>query len=108
MKSGVYKLYWDNTPYYYIGSSTNIDNRFEQHKNLLNSGVHNRLLMEQFNKNGFPKLEILESIEDKTQLPVRELYHYGLCDKKYSLNILMQKTPRAHSGDDFQKKIQCI
>ena len=109
IKSGIYKLYWPGTPYYYIGSSLYIDKRYKAHINGLNAKKHNNKLIQAFfDINGIPSIEIIELCEDKTKLPVRELYHFSKTDHKYTLNIVMQKTPKAHSSTDFQKKLQCI
>jgi len=63
---GVYRLYWENNNYFYIGSSKSIYHRISVHfSNLKNGGHANDNLQLLFNEHGVPKYEILKICETK-------------------------------------------
>ena len=71
MLSGVYKIRNETNDRFYIGSSNDIVSRWNQHKNMLASGIHpNKALQIDYDKSGIQsfKFEILETIEDVTVL----------------------------------------
>lgn len=60
MKSGIYKLYWDNCDYYYVGQSKNTPKRITGHINCLKKNKHeNKKLSDVVKKYGLPKGEVL-------------------------------------------------
>jgi hypothetical protein len=75
---GVYVIINTITGDMYIGSSVNINNRLLQHIEALKTGTHhNYKLQNAFDIYGYEnfKFEILETVNDTSQLPFRE-YHY--------------------------------
>lgn len=59
-KSGIYRIYWNNCSYYYIGQSVDVYKRFSKHKRLLKKGIHeNSRLQNVFNKYGLPEMEVI-------------------------------------------------
>jgi group I intron endonuclease len=77
MKSGIYKIINENSGIFYIGSSINIKERFNQHLRQLNSNNHfNDKLQKAWNKyetSSF-KFEVIEYI-DVYNLLIREQYY---------------------------------
>jgi len=73
--SGIYKIICLNNNKFYIGSSTNINQRLKNHINLLNQNKHkNKYLQNSWNKYGEQnfKYEIVETIYDISGLSIRE------------------------------------
>lgn len=61
IKTGIYKLKWENNDYYYIGSSVDIDMRFKTHTNALKRGEHeNSNIQSTYNIHGLPDIEIID------------------------------------------------
>jgi len=60
-KLGIYKLSWEESGYFYIGQSIDIQNRFNRHKYLM---IHNKnksgFIQSVYNKYGMPSFKILE------------------------------------------------
>ncbi len=76
--SGIYKIYWKNCDYFYIGQTIDFNKRFGKHKRLLRKGNHeNSALRNIFSKYGIPEFEILELCE-VTQLDKREQVYLDL------------------------------
>lgn len=71
MISGIYKLYWSNNSYYYIGQSVNLRARFRKHMVRLRSNRHeNNRVQSIYNKYGDPLFEVLEytnSLDEREQ-----------------------------------------
>lgn len=60
--TGIYKIYWENCNYFYIGQSINIEKRVLKHIYELNKNKHrNCKLQNVYNKYGIPLFLILES-----------------------------------------------
>lgn len=103
MKSGIYKLYWPNTPYYYIGSSKDIHYRFRQHITAIvrkDNTFNIQVISNQF---GLPQLTILEFCS-WNDLELRELHHFKQYkDRNHCLNknIPGKKPLKAHSESTF-------
>lgn len=75
---GIYKLLWENSGYFYIGQSINIENRFSRHKHLMTTNQNKSgFIQNVYNKYGLPKFIILEecSYDD---LNAREQYYLDL------------------------------
>jgi group I intron endonuclease len=65
----------------YIGSSININNRWNQHKSSLLRGVHkSRYFQNSYNKHGIENFEfsVMEIIDNQSQLLIREQYYLNL------------------------------
>lgn len=103
MKSGIYKLTWPNTPYYYIGSSKDINYRFRQHISAIGRKDNTFNIQIVANKFGNPVLNILE-LCDINILIDRECHYISLYTDKD--NCLNKNKPgqilvRAHSESLF-------
>lgn len=73
--TGIYKLYWENNPYFYYGQALNIKRRFSCHKETMRKGKHkNKKIQNIYNKYGYPKYEVLE-ICSKEELYLKEQYY---------------------------------
>lgn len=58
---GIYKLYWEESGYFYIGQSINVQNRFNRHRHLMKEGKNKSGFIQNiYNKHGFPEFIILE------------------------------------------------
>jgi group I intron endonuclease len=88
MNIGVYKIVNKVTGDFYIGSSVNLNKRFNNHKHFLaNQRHHNIILQNVFNKYGLDNLsfEIIEIVENKTNLIKREQYYIDTLNPKYNI-----------------------
>ena len=66
---GIYKIYWDNNTYYYIGQSIDIDARYKKHLRLLKKNKHeNYRIQNIYNKYGIPNICILELSDDNLDI----------------------------------------
>lgn len=75
---GIYKITNNETGKVYIGSSTQIKTRINNHiKNLDENKHHNKILQKDFNIYGNSKFSwsLVEVVEEKSKLPYREKYH---------------------------------
>ena len=73
---GVYKIQNNENSKKYIGSSTNIENRFLRHKSLLRKGIHhNKALQDDWNKYGEEafSFELIREISGKGWYEVRQV-----------------------------------
>jgi group I intron endonuclease len=92
IKSGIYKITNKINGRYYIGSSINIKNRWNEHKRTLKQNKHdNDFLQKSWNKHGEESFlfEIIEYVLDLNKLLEREQYYLDLIihDKKISYNL---------------------
>jgi predicted GIY-YIG superfamily endonuclease len=106
--TGVYKLVWAKTGYFYIGSSKDIQYRYRQHILLIQRIQHTKLIQKIANQHGLPSLELLEEC-DTSIIEEREIYYF----KKYFDNYLClnkncpgKKGLKAHSEHEFQKLLK--
>lgn len=61
MTVGIYSLYWKNIDLVYIGQSSNIEVRYEEHKRKLRNKTHtNYKVQNMYNLYGIPEIQILE------------------------------------------------
>lgn len=80
-QSGIYRIKNTITGKIYVGSSTNINKRWINHKSeLLNQIHHNSHLQRSWNKYGNENFEfsVIEEVEDFDQLLIREQYYLDL------------------------------
>jgi group I intron endonuclease len=92
IKSGIYKITNKNNGRYYIGSSVNINNRWNEHKRTLKQNKHdNHFLQKSWNKHGEESFlfEIIEYVLDLDKLLEREQYYLDLIthNKKITYNL---------------------
>jgi group I intron endonuclease len=92
IKSGIYKITNKINGRYYIGSSINIKNRWNEHKRTLKQNKHdNDFLQKSWNKHGEESFlfEIIEYVLDLNKLLEREQSYLDLItyDKKMSYNL---------------------
>ena len=91
--SGVYKIVCNNNNKFYIGSSININKRFNEHKNLLRQNKHTNIYLQKcWNRYGEQnfRFKIVETIKDVGQLFKREkryINNTNCCDRKIGFNI---------------------
>lgn len=58
--SGIYKLYWPDLDYFYIGQSVHVGKRYSKHKRMLKNNIHeNSRLQNIYNRHGIPYLEVI-------------------------------------------------
>lgn len=78
LASGIYKMYWENCPYYYYGQSVNFGNRWKYHLTNLKTRKHyNKKLLSVVSQYGKPDFEIIEFCETK-DLTEKEQYYINL------------------------------
>lgn len=68
MKSGIYKIYCENSRKSYYGSSFDVEKRMQQHKrNFINGNSHNQEMQNDFNKYGMDSFSFTfyKACEDK-------------------------------------------
>lgn len=103
VKSGIYKITNTVNGKFYIGSSTDITRRFNEHRSRLNKTVHkNRILQRAWHKHGEDKFTfetIEECANDQKLLLEREQYYLDLL-KPY-LEIGYNIVKQAAGGDVF-------
>lgn len=109
MTSGIYKIYFAETPdKVYVGSSKDCETRKKQHLKHLRKSTHdNRQLQFAFNKYGIGSyaFEIIEEVE-VASLIQKEKYYYELLksDGKELYNILVpDQTPTNYGRTRFAK-----
>lgn len=77
MSCGIYILYFSDTHKVYVGKSSNIESRYQNHCAKLVEGTHSRKMNLAYKLYGIPKLEI-ECICDKADLLSKEAYYISL------------------------------
>ena len=88
MKSGIYEIRNLSTGDCYIGSSINLIQRKNRHFKDLKSNCHHSIILQRsFNKHGeeFFRFNVLEIVEDKAILLVREQFYLDLLRPKYNI-----------------------
>ncbi len=90
MNGDIYKIANIVTGDFYIGSSVNINKRFNRHENMLKNNDHdNQILQNACNKYGINKLsfDIIEHIENvtKDKLLSREQHYIDTLNPKYNI-----------------------
>lgn len=104
MKSGVYKITNSVNGKFYIGSSNNIEHRWDCHKRNLNNKRHdNQKFQHAWNKYGGDKfqIDIIEEVEPIEQLLLeKEQYHLDLW-KPYNRKIGYNICCTAKGGDNI-------
>lgn len=72
MKIGIYALRFNNTDKVYIGQSTNIAKRFNEHLRELSAGTHKQKLQNAYDEYGAPTLDILIEVDNVAELDTLE------------------------------------
>lgn len=93
--SGVYAIVNYERRRHYIGSTVKFAKRWRQHRNELRRGIHrNAHLQNAWNKYGEREFyfEVLERIEDKTQLLTAEQRWLDLSSRDVAMNIMFTAT----------------
>lgn len=105
MRSGIYKITNEVTGKFYIGSSEDVDNRWEVgHKQALNRNQHcNPRLQHSWNFYGGDKfsLTLLEVVEPKKELLLEREQYYLDTFKPYIRGIGYNICPSAEGGDNI-------
>jgi group I intron endonuclease len=85
----IYKIYWDNCPYFYVGQAVSFKTRKANHVSYLKRNKHkNDKLQNVFNKYGTPKFKILEQCR-RSEMDAREQDHLDAHkENPYCCNIL--------------------
>lgn len=81
---GVYKIVNTENGQVYIGRSTDIENRWKQHREALAKGVHHSYKLQkcydQLSDKSILQYEVVEIVDDLSDLPEREQYYYDKYD----------------------------
>jgi len=109
---GIYQIINKVNNKCYIGSSTNIEKRIKQHKQLLNSNEHHSYKF-QIDWNIYDHksfiYKTLEAIENLEQLPSKESYYikqYDSINNGYNISIVNQKEPIIPDNEKFNKLLK--
>jgi group I intron endonuclease len=86
--SGIYKIYWENNEYFYVGKSKDIRTRKRSHINCLKKNNHkNRFIQRVYNKYGLPIIKILCEVPKNDLQSVEQFYLDVFVGNKNCLNI---------------------
>ena len=88
MSSGIYKIANKLNDNFYIGSAIDIKQRFRNHVSQLKHTKHPNIILQRIiNKYGFDVLffEIIEYVENKNNLIIREQYYIDNLNPKYNI-----------------------
>ena len=106
MRSGIYKITNEVTSKFYIGSSEDVDYRWEVgHKQALNRNQHcNPRLQHSWNFHGGDKFSmiIIETVDPKKELLLEREQHYLDTFKPYIQGIGYNICPKAEGGDNLK------
>lgn len=92
-RSGIYVIKCTNSPRVYVGSAVNLRGRWCDHKGAARAGVHHSILLQRsWDKYGEEAFwfEVLEFVEDKQNLTVREQHwidRLNACDRLFGFNM---------------------
>lgn len=87
MNIGIYKIYWTNCKYVYIGQSVYLNRRKRQHLNQLKTNSHrNNILQNIYKKYGEPLFEIVDTCYIY-ELTTKEQYWIDFYKGAFSCNI---------------------
>lgn len=105
--SGIYKLYWNNNDYFYIGQSINIDKRFKKHINRAKSNKHeNNIIQNLYNKYQEPQIEVLELCDVEVLDSLEQSYLDQYYGKEFCCNICaIASSTKGYKHTDESKKI---
>jgi group I intron endonuclease len=99
---GIYKIFFKNNPYFYIGSSKDIDERFQHHKKKLNSKRHKIIKFQRvFDKyGGGANLDfiILQTCEKSDLLAIEQQY----LDANFGDNNFINIAKKAKGGSSLE------
>ena len=106
---GIYVITCNVNNKKYVGSSTNIAQRWNSHKSLLKRGKHkNAYLQNTYNKYGVDTLEFkIIEIADKTKLEKRETFwisHYDTKNREIGYNF--ENPNRSQMSEETKEKIR--
>jgi group I intron endonuclease len=93
-KSGIYKIHNIVNDNFYVGSAFKLKYRFSRHKKLLRENKHfNKHLQSAWNKYGEEnfKFQIIENVEDKTVLYIREQFYIDSLNPCYNITKIIGK-----------------
>lgn len=81
---GIYKIANTENGQAYIGRSTDIENRWKQHRDDLEKGIHHSYKLQrcydQLSDKSMLKYEVVEIVDDISDMPEREQYYYDQYD----------------------------
>lgn len=105
--SGIYMLYWDNTPHFYIGSSKNLKSRIKQHFYLFKSfKSSNPKIIPLLKEFGLPKFKIVENCTEY-DLSKKEMDLVAqFADNEYLLNFKVNRRGRCMERDLIKSRVK--
>lgn len=107
IKSGIYKIFWSNNPYFYYGQAVNLMKRKNTHFGSMRRGKHkNPKIQNIFNKHGFPSFEVIETCELKLLNEKEQIYIDLHFNNPFCCNIqplAMSSKGVKHSAETIEK-----
>lgn len=103
---GVYKIYCKGNDQFYIGSSVNIEARWEYHKSQLKRGVHHSLYLQRsYNKYGEDSLiySVIVELKECNESELRDLEYYYI--KKLSPKFNSAAPTECECSQEWKQKI---
>jgi hypothetical protein len=108
IKSGIYKILHKDSGNFYIGSSSNINHRFSQHRSDLNKNRHHSpRLQNTWNKYGkdFFEFSVVEYVENLNLLIEKEQEYLNSLSPVYNVRIIAESNKGIIRKEETKNKI---
>ena len=101
----IYKLFWLDCPYFYIGQTKNYTERFNKHCSRLKSSTHeNQRLQNVFNKYGLPECQIIDTIQGNFGTALEQFY----IDFNFSNELCCNLSPTANTTLGYKHSTETL
>jgi GIY-YIG catalytic domain len=105
MTCGIYQLTFPNS-YMYIGQSVNIENRWKQHRDKLETGKAAKPMQQAYNISGYPTgVILLECHEDHLDM-MESMYIHSRLEQLPAGTLLNSSIPKPYSEADVKEVIE--